>query len=74
MRRLRLESYDDAEALYIEIVDTDKEPKLRKVSKTTEIDEFINVDYDHEGNPLGIEIVGTRKTSSREILKQCRFC
>jgi uncharacterized protein YuzE len=58
---MKIEYDKEVDALYIRIQE-------KKVSRTKEIEEGVNIDFDSEGRVIGLEIIGaTEKYSLEDI-------
>lgn len=58
---MKIEYDKEVDALYIRIQE-------KKVVRTKEIEEGINLDFDAEGKVIGLEIIGATERYSREDL------
>lgn len=58
---MKIEYDKEVDALYIRIQE-------KKVARTKEIEEGINLDFDAEGKVIGLEIIGATERYSREDL------
>lgn len=58
---MKIEYDKEVDALYIRIQE-------KKVARTKEVEEGINLDFDAEGKVIGLEIIGATERYSREDL------
>lgn len=58
---MKIEYDKEVDALYIRIQE-------KKVARTKEIEEGVNLDFDAEGKVVGLEIIGATERYSREDL------